>query len=177
MARALALRPVKSVKHIVDSNGVIIAAANSTIDIIQAEDNPDYIVSTNRIQTGAVMKWVFLNVQVIQAVTGGGVDNVYLAVYKNVGNNTALLGNLDSVGTSDRRRFVIHQEMVMTGNTPSNGLSVVPKTLFKGVIMIPKSQQRFGLEDRLQVIIGHRTGEATQRTDWCLQCIYKEINI
>jgi len=49
--------------------------------------------------------------------------------------------------------------------------------LFKGVIMIPKSLQRFGLEDRLQVIIGHRTGEATQKTDFCLQCIYKELNI
>ncbi len=156
---------------------MIIAAANSTTDIMQAVDNPDYIATVQQIQTGAVMKWFFLNVQVIQAVTGGGVDNVYLAVYKNVGNNTALLGNLDSIGVSDRRRFVIHQEMVMTGNTPSNGSGVVPKTLFKGVILIPKSQQRFGLEDRLQIIIGHRTGEATQRTDFCLQCIYKELNI
>lgn len=122
------------------------------------------------------MKWFFLNVQVIQEIVAGGVDNIYLAIYKNVGNNTAFVGNVDTVGTSDLKRFVIHQEMVMTGTTFTRD-AAVPKTLFKGVIRIPKSLQRFGSQDRLQVILSHRTGEATQQTSFCLQCIYKELNV
>ena len=174
--RAFALRPVTSLKHVVDTNGGISAAAVSTTDVMQAVDGPQYLISPQQINTGANMKWIFLNVQVIQEVAAGGIDNIYLAVYKNVGNNTALAVNLDSIGTSDRKRFVIHQEMVMTG-TALTAASAVPKTLFKGVIRIPKSLQRFGLEDRLQVLISHRTGEATQVTNFCLQCIYKELNV
>ncbi len=176
LGRALALRPVNSIKHVVDTNGAISAAAVSTNDVMIAVDSPAYLANPNQIHQGATMKWIFLNVQIIQVVAAGGVDNIYLGVYKNVGNNTALAVNLDAVGTSDRKRFVIHQEMVMTGNVLT-AAAAVPKTLFKGVIRIPKALQRFGLEDRLQVLISHRTGEATQQTNFCLQCIYKELNV
>jgi len=176
MGRALALRPITSIKHVVDTNGGITGAIQSITDVMRAIDNPDYLTNPNDINTGAVMKWIFLNVQIIQKVAAGGVDNIYLAVYKNVGNNTALLANGDAIGASDRKRFVIHQEMVMTGNVLT-AAAAVPKTLFKGVLRIPKSLQRFGLEDRLQVIISHRTGEASQQSNFCLQCIYKELNV
>jgi len=176
MGRALSLRPVNSIKHVVDTNGGITGAANSTTDIIRAIENPDYNVTTNQVHVGAVMKWFFLNVQVIQQVVAGGVDNVYLWIYKNLGNNVAYTTNGDAVGTNDLRRYVIHQEMVMTGNT-FGVAAAVPKTLFKGVIRIPKSLQRFGTQDRLQVLIGHRTGEVTQQSRFCLQCIYKEFNV
>ncbi len=176
MGRALALRPVNSIKHVVDTNGGITGSTNSVNDIMRAIDDPEFNVFPNQIHTGAVMTWFFLNVQVIQQVVAGGVDNIYLAIYKNIGNNTLFTGGLDAIGVSDLRRYVIHQEMVMTGSTFSIN-SPVPKTLFKGVIRIPKSLQRFGIQDRLQVIIGHRTGEVTQQSRFCLQCIYKEMNV
>lgn len=176
MSRALALRPVNSIKHVVDTNGSVFAAAPSVTDIIRAIENPDYNVTTNQVHVGAVMTWFFLNVQVIQQIVAGGIDNIYLTIYKNVGNNTPLLVNGDAIGTTDLRRFIIHQEMVMTGSGNTVNSSI-PKTLFKGVIRIPKSLQRFGTQDRLQVHISHRTGEATQQSAFCLQCIYKEMNV
>ena len=42
----------------------------------------------------------------------------------------------NAVGGDDNKRYVIHQEMVMVQKiTPSN-----PRTLFKGVIAIPKGR-------------------------------------
>lgn len=169
------LHPVKSIKHVVDTNGAVFGAAASVNDIAIANDNPAYNTSPNQVNTGAQIFAFFLNVQVIQAVAAGGVDNIYMIIYKNNGNNL-VNPPVDNVGASDLRRFVIHQEMVMTG-TPSTVASAIPKTLFKGVIKIPKSLRRFGVQDRLQVVIGHRTGEVTQQTSFCLQCIYKEFGL
>ncbi len=61
----------------------------------------------------------------------------------------------------------------MTGS--QNGAAApVPRTLFKGVIMLPQPYRRMGYDDKLQMIIGHRAAEATQKTNWCLQSIFKE---
>ncbi len=168
------LRPVKSEKHIVDTNGGITGAAPSTTDVIQSISNADPISFPQQCEVGSRVNAIFLNVQVIQEVAAGGVDNIYLLVYKNPGNDIPAPG-VNQVGTTDKKKRVIHQEMVMTGTalTPANA---IPKQLFKGVILIPRGLRRNGQNDRLQVVIGHRAGEATQVTNFCLQCIYKEYN-
>ncbi len=166
------LRPVRSIKHVVDTNGGITGATPSTTDVILASDTPS-LSSVNLIETAATVHAIFLNVQVIQVVAAGGVDNIYMIVYKNPAGNLVAPA-VDLVGGSDRKRFVIHQEMLMTGNV-NTGSASIPRTLFKGVINIPSRLKRFGYQDELQVIIGHRTGEATQVSNFCLQCIYKEF--
>lgn len=173
MARRARLVPVKSIKHVVDTNGIILAAVASVTDVIKAVDNPGYTAANNEINNGNVIHGIFLNVQVIQKVAAGGIDNIYLIVFKNPGVNL-IVPPVDAIGTNDNRRYVLHQEMVMTGSTGTVA-SAIPKTLFKGVIAIPKAHKRFGINDRLQVVIGHRTGEATQQTGFCVQCIYKEF--
>ncbi len=173
--RGMALRPVRSLKHIIDSNGIVSAAGQSINDVIQAVDDPAAITGNpQQVHIGSTVHGIFLNVQVIQGVAAGGVDNIYLIVLKNPGNNLTV-PNLDAVGNDDNRKHVIHQEMIMTGNTGTVA-SAIPKTLFKGVIKIPPRLKRFGVQDRLQVIMQHRTGESTQQTDFCLQCIYKEFS-
>jgi len=167
------LRPVHSLKHIVDTNGAIVAAAQSITDVIVTVDSPGAVTGPNQVEVGSTVNAIFLNVQVIQEIPAGGVDNIYMYVYKNPGGD--LTGPaVDGVGASDERKRVIHQEMVMTG-TVLTAASAVPKTLFKGVVLIPKGLRRNGVQDKLQVVIGHRTGEATQSSNFCLQCIYKEF--
>ncbi len=166
------LRPVHSLKHIIDTNGGITGAGASTTNVVLAHDAP-LITNPERVQQGSTVNAIFLRVEVIQQVVAGGIDNIYMIVYKNPGGNTAAPA-VDSVGSSDTRKFVLHQEMVMTGNT-FGVAAAVPRILFKGVIMIPLRLRRFGFNDVLQVIIGHRTGEVTQQSRFCLQCIYKEF--
>ena len=166
--------PVRSIKHVVNTDGAVIGGAFATTDIINTVDDPDRSVSNN-VANGSKVFAVFLQVEAMLQVSASGVDNIYMIVYKNPGNNVAP-PPVDAVGVADTRRYVIHQEMLMVGgNLGTVGTAAIPRTLFKGVIRIPRSYQRMGIDDTLQVVIGHRNGETLQRTDWCLQCIYKEF--
>ncbi len=140
--------------------------------MINSVDNP-VRASINECAVGSKVFAIYLRVEVIFGGTpAGGIDNIYMYVFKNP-SSSLTTPPVDGIGASEDRKYVIHQEMMMTGNNTS--LSDVPRTLFKGVIRIPKLYQRNGYGDKLQVVIGHRTGEATQATNFCLQCIYKEF--
>jgi len=168
------LRPVKSLKHVIDTNGAITGATPSQTDVVNVVNDPAD-TSTPQVAQGSTIHSIFLNVQVVGIIGAGGVDNVYMIVFKSPGDNINP-PSVDSVGTSDSRRFVIHQEMMMTGQPGGNpGSSNIPRTLFKGVIKIPRGYKRNGYDDKLMVLIGHRAGEVTQKTNFCLQCIYKEF--
>ncbi len=177
MRRNLRLRPVNSVKHIVDTNGAISAALVSTTDVIQAVDNPA-LGSPQQVATGSTVHSIFLRVEAVGIESAGGVDNIYMLVYKNPGANVAG-PRPDAAGTSDNKKRVIHQEMLMLAPRSESGAgggdARFPRTLFKGVVRIPRGLKRFGYEDKLQVVISHRVGEMTQLSEFCLQCIYKEF--
>ncbi len=168
----MSIRPVQSLKHVVDTNGNVSAALQSVTDLVNVVDNPAAGTS-NQVNVGSKVNAIYLRVEVVGATSAGGVDNIYMYVYKNPGANLGL-PPADSIGTNDNRRYVIHQEMVML--TPRN-LSTepgFPRTMFKGVILIPRGYRRMGVDDKLQVILQHRAGEATQVTKFCVECIYKE---
>ncbi len=144
------------------------------IDVINTVESPTSSIANN-VGNGSTVHAIFLNLQVVLDIPGsGGINNIYMLVYKNPGNNVSNPAP-DNVGVTDKRRFVLHQEMSMLGNGNVSPAEVNPKTLFKGVVMLPRTFKRNGIDDKLQVVIGHRTGETTQNTDWCLQCIYKEF--
>ncbi len=170
--QSLRLRPVNSIKHIVDSNGGVTGAGQSVTDVVQAQPVITETLS-NRVLTGSLVYAIYLRVEVIQEVAAAGIDNIYMYVFKNPSGNLATPA-VDGIGVTDKRRFVLHQEMVMTGNVLS-AAQAIPRILFKGVITLPRNLRRFGVDDKLQVVIGHRTGEATQVSNFCLQCIYKEF--
>ncbi len=164
-------QPVKSIKHVVDTNGSIGGTASTTA-VITTVDTP-VRSSPNNVANASRVNAIFLRVEVIQEVAAAGIDNIYMIVFKNPGSSIGAPA-VDNVGTSDNRKWIIHQEMIMTGSVLT-AANAIPRTLFKGVIMLPRPYRRFGIDDELQVVIGHRTGESTQRTNFCLQCIYKEF--
>jgi len=173
--RQMQLRPVDSVKHIVETNGAVSAGLASTTDVITspATSTLDLKATTNAVFRGSTVNAIYLRVEVVGAFTAGGVDNIYMAVVKNPGNNLTFPA-LDSLGTSDVRKFVIHQEMIMLSPPGTDNLRF-PRTMFNGVIVIPRGYRRNGVSDKLQVILQHRPGEMTQLTEFCIECIYKEF--
>ncbi len=166
------IRPVNSLKHIVDANGQLTGANQSTVDIISTVSNPADN-QTNQNETSSVVNAIFLKVEVVGRISSASVNNVYMGVFKNPGG-LLTSPSLDNVGTSDRRKFMIHQEMVMTQAGLTDN-SLVPRVIFKGVIVIPKSYRRNGVEDKLQLVLQQKTGEVSQTTEWCMQSIYKEF--
>ncbi len=115
---------------------------------------------------GARVSSIYLNVQVSPNETdAGAIPNAYMIIFKNPGSNITT-PDPASVGTSDVKRFVIHQEMVMMNNLAGGN----PRTLFNGVIKIPKGMQRQGNDDLLTLSIK----STAVNIAFCFQCIYKE---
>ncbi len=173
--RQSTLRPVNSLKHIVDASGVVSAGTKVTVDLSLAQEIKT-AAQSNRVHAGAKISSLFLSVELSGSNAYGGVARVYMAIAKNPGNNLTL-PNLDSIGVSDNRKFFIHQEMIMLTRQATSGAGGdwrFPRTIFHGVIRIPRQYQRQGLNDTIQMFLQNANAEATGSADWCVQCIYKE---
>ncbi len=170
----LAIRPVQSLKHVVDTaTSAVAGGVTSTVIVAEAETDPSPL-SPIDVHYGSTISSIFLRVEVVHV---GGVWNtvprVYMAVAKNPGNEH-VVANPSSIGDSDLRRYVLHQEMTMVTAFTTNA-STFPRTMFVGVIKIPRGFKRFGINDRLLVSFALDDGELTAIVNCCVQCIYKEF--
>ncbi len=166
--RALRLRPVMSIKHIVDGSATL--AANTKLDqvLVKATENA-ILTNTADVLVGSTVSSIFLKLEVSsnEAQDLGAIPNFYMYVIKNPANEL-VTPTPNNVGANDKKKFVIHQEMIMMENTGQGGN---PRTVFAGVIKIPRGYRRFGYEDQLQLVL---FGTALN-TALCFQCIYKEF--
>ncbi len=158
------MRPIQSLKHIVDIQGALTAGAQTLNFIADTVDNPVTTVSPQQVATASTVNSFFLNVQVA-AAEAIALANVYMAVWKNPGNNLTM-PQANLVGISDNRRHVIHQDMMML----QKNVAGIPRTLFKGVIRIPKHMRRFGIDDSLVLALFSPGNDM----EFCMQAIYKE---
>ncbi len=169
--RSMGLRPVNTLKHIIDSQQVVPAGTKQNFDIIEVVENA---VSTtaNQCDVGSVVNTFFLNVQVVNATNAvGAINNAYMYVIANPGGNISNAGlpEVSSIGISSFRKQVFHQDMAMLSDANDS----IPITLFKGVLKIPRKARRLGVDDKIIVFVGTPAGGP--EIDICVQCIYKEI--
>ncbi len=160
------LRPVNRIKHVVDFQFAVVGGTILSRDLIATTDTPTLAVP-NSVETGSKVNGIYLKVEVVNTeATQGVLPNVYLVIVKNPGGNiTPPTPNL--VGIDDNKRYVIHQEMLMLQKqTGSN-----PRTLFNGVIVLPRGYRRNGPNDKLVCNILSPGVDL----DACLQCHYKEF--
>ncbi len=160
----MSLRPVNRIKHVVDQQAGAVLGTAIDLILIETSDTPD-IANTNEVETGSTVNGIYLKVEVY-ATTAGALANAYMYVFKNPGNNLAF-PDPNVVGSDDNKKFVIHQEMVMLQKVVNSN----PRTLFNGVIAIPRGYRRNGPSDRLTV----RVFSPGVNLDVCIQCHYKEF--
>ncbi len=164
--RMSALHPVNRIKHVVDASATVTAGTQNNQNIVIAKDDPTTAVTTS-VAVGSKINGIYLRVEVAgNEVDAGAIPNVYLMVTKNPGGNITLPVP-NAVGANDNKRFVIHQEMLLIENTTAGN----PRTLFNGVIVIPKGYRRFGPNDELTVTVFSSAVNFT----YCLQAHYKEF--
>ncbi len=158
------LRPVNRIKHVVDQQaGAVLGTAIDFI-IIETSDLPD-IANTNEVETGSTVNAIYLKLEV-NATTSAALSNAYMMVFKNPGNNLTF-PDPNVVGSDDNKKYVIHQEMVMLQQVTNSN----PRTLFNGVIVIPRGYRRNGPSDRLVV----RIFSPGVNLNVCFQTHYKEF--
>ncbi len=142
------------------------AAVGVSVDtiLIDTVDTPT-IADTDGVETGSTVNAIYLKVEVV-ATTSAALPNAYMMVYKNPGTNLTF-PDPNVVGADDNKKYVIHQEMVMLQMQDGSN----PRTLFSGVIVIPKHYRRNGPDDTLKV----RVFSPGVALNFCVQCHYKEF--
>lgn len=167
-SRGMALRPVNRIKHVVDSGVVIAKNVKGNTAIALATDTPT-LGAPSSVETGAKINGFYIRAEVASndAIDTGIIPNVYFLLWKNPGGNLVRPG-ANSVGVSDNKRYVIHQEMTMIENKGqgSNG-----RTIFNGVIVVPKGYRRMGPNDLWETQILCPQLDTVQ----CVQVHYKEF--
>ncbi len=163
---SMALRPVNRIKHVIDSVNSVTANTQIDIPIVSATDTPSLAVTTS-VQTGSKVNGVYFRVAVASdQMVPNAIPNCYLAIWKNPGSNLASIP-VNTVGSNDNKRFVIHQEMRMLQNEDGGN----PIVLYDGVVALPRGYRRFGPNDELTLsfVCGFLD------TKVCIQAHYKEF--
>ncbi len=162
--RGMALRPVQRIKHVVDLQGALVAGTQVNEVVVQTVDTGT-LADVNGVQTGSTVNGIYLHVEAVPT-SSAALSNIYMIVYKNPGDNITP-PSANAVGADDDKRFVIHQEMVMLEGQANGN----PRTVFNGVIVIPKGYKRFGPNDTL--IVALKTPGIG--ANYCMQVHYKEF--
>ncbi len=161
--RNASIRPVHSIKHVIDTQGGLVGGTKQSVFLVETKDAPIQ-ANTTEVETGSTVNSIFLKVE-CYATNTSTLANCYMYVFKDPGGNLAAV-NGNVVGSSDIKKFVIHQEMVMLEKNTTG----LPRTLFAGVIRIPRGYRRMGTNDELTCVLFSPGVTA----DFCVQCIYKE---
>ncbi len=156
--RSSNLRPINSVKNIVDGTFLGVTAATSTFVTLGATVNT-YGGGVTEVPIGAKVYSVYLFVQIISAT---GTANADFFITKYPAN--VVLPVPGVTGGSPARKFILHEEKGLPGNAADGAYPLT----FKGVIRIPKGRQRFAEGDTLQLI-----ARSADVYNMCVKCIYK----
>lgn len=164
--RGNALRPVHRIKHVIDIQNATTAGTNVTETIVTTVDAP-VLANTDEVETGSKINGIFIVVEVSRTGTTSDVlANVYFAIWKNPGGTIGFPAS-NLIGTFDNKRFCMHQEMVMLQGTNASN----PRTLFKGVVVLPRGYRRNGPNDLIQI----RLLSPGVAINYCIQAHYKEF--
>ncbi len=162
--RGNSIRPVHRIKHVVDQQLGLVLNVSQDFDLSLSKDAP--VVSNNEeVESGCTINGFYLNVEAY-ATTAGALSNIYMYVAKNPGN-AITLPPANAVGITATKKYVIHQEMKMLEQSVNGN----PRTIFNGVIVVPKGYRRQSISDRMIL----RLFSPGVNCNVCFQCHYKEF--
>ncbi len=151
----------------IDFQGALGVDTKQDVTIAKGVDNP-VLANVTECEIGSHVRSIFLNIQV-SATSTASIANVYMIIYGNPGANIPIanIPNGNVVGSSDFKKNIFHQEMIMT----EKNTTAIPRTLFKGVLRIPRKFNRIGQDDNIQLSL-YSPGVTYEV---CVESIYKEI--
>ncbi len=167
----MALRPIHRIKHVIDSQFGLVAGTSQTLTVVLSVDAP-VLANTNEVETGSKCYGLYIHVEAY-ATNDSALANLYMAVMKNPGS-ALTLPEPNVVGGSALKKYFIHQEMVMLQKNQEVGAAELggnPRTVFNGVVKIPKGYARNGPADSIQI----RFLTPGVTADVCVQVHYKEF--
>ena len=143
------LAPISSTKHYVQTtNTVVLAGAGITLDLVDAVPKGSALVDTGEVHEGSVVKAVFIELW----INGQGMSATtqqITVLYKNPGGANALGATQAlTLGAYTNKKNIFFASQ---GNLGDQNNQSVP--IMRGWYLIPKGKQRFGLGDKLSLLI------------------------
>ncbi len=147
--------PIHSIKHYVQTSLTSIAAGAVNTKVLVVGTLPAAINQVDEVIEGAIVKAVYIELWVIGDVTDSTAI-VTLAKFPAglAGFNAAQMAAL---GTTLNKKNILFVSQGLTGNDGISG----PHMVMRGWYKIPKSKQRFGLGDTLELQVFAQAQENT----------------
>ncbi len=165
MGRFSRMRPVNSVKKVVDSSGKTVIATNSLNVLANVAATAWVDAGNSDVPQGCTISSMFISVFVwIDESTNAATPLIDFYVGKNPGTNL-VMPDPGAVGGSDNKRWVLHEEKGLSSDIGGGGTPMV----FKGVIRIPPRLRRMGKDDQIVLLIRTTNHVAY----FCVKAIYK----
>ncbi len=159
--------PIHSKKHIVQiSQATVAQAAALTTNLVQAAEAPS--TTPSGVGEGSLVKNCYVEFWVSQD-SASVVGSYTVVLMKRPGNSTAITtANMAALHDYPNKKNILFTAQGLL--TPNDGGQVpVLRSWYK----IPKGKQRFGLDDRLQIIIRNNNATAID-INLCGLAIFKE---
>ncbi len=134
------------------------------VPLVAVKDAP-VLANTTEVETGSKVNGIYIKCEAY-ATTAGALANLYFAVVKRPAS-AITLPNINTIGSSDLKKYVIHQEMVMLEQSVNGN----PRTVFNGVVVIPRGYRRSGPDDSIDVFLF----APGVNCNVCVQAHYKEF--
>ncbi len=160
------LRPVDSIKKVVESSGALVAAVVASNVVLNTTAGTAWVdAGDSSVPQGCHVYALYLSVY---AVADGSPDATPPIIDWFIAKNPS--GSLTlpapgSTGGNENRRFILHEGKGLLGFDTVGS----PRKLFEGVIRIPKHMQRMGRDDELAVNIE----SVSHNGFFCIKVIYK----
>ncbi len=159
------VRPmVHSTKHYVQFPFNDVATSTREINLVVSAVSVGDKNLASEVEEGSSVKAIFVEMW----LQNSGVDGTFiLTISKDLGNdNGPSFAEMASLGTYDNKKNVLYTTEGLTSNDGVSG----PVNVLRNWIKIPKSKQRFGLGDRININIAnvsagdlHRCGFTTYK--------------
>ncbi len=168
--RMSSMRPIRRIKHVVDSSGVLTVTVSSTIlaSTVVTRTTPFSPVEN---EVGETINGMYISFYAIGS-TGAPIDGPidWFIAKARAGQTIGAGGEFPDpgdTGQSALRNQIFHEEKGLSGS--GDGTPMV----FKGVIAIPQGMRRMRESDRI-FIQAKATGADT--LNFCIKSIYKSYN-
>ncbi len=157
--------PINSIKHIIDTEGVLAGGAVSDNKIANAVPNVGTSFVPGDIRVGGTINGFFISVFVIGATGAGAVGSLNWFLIKIHTGQVAIMPVPGNTGVSELRNQIIHEEKGLSGSIDGTPMA------FKGVIVVPKGMRRMRAGD--EWFIRLQSQDATNNAQFCIKAIYK----
>ncbi len=160
------LRPVNSIKKVVETGGALAADTVSANVILNTTAGTAWVdAGDSSVPQACHVYGLFLSLYVVKDGTADATAPIIDWFIAKNPSGSLTLPAPGSTGGNENRRFILHEGKGLVGfDTVTGG-----RKLFEGVIKIPRHMQRMGRDDELTVNIespGHNA-------QFCLKAIYK----